>query len=102
VEDNHLKLIADALKTPEGVEKIKSIINSKCSPKICKIMNQVLSSMDSEGNSFEKYASIIREEFTDVYLDDFNNGDITKKELDEKINNLHWTYLQVLDEEISP
>jgi lipoate-protein ligase A len=96
---NHLKLIASALQTPDGIERIKTFIEANCSPQIVKIMDEVINSMEMEEDIvFERYASKIREEFTDIYLDEFNRDEITKEELDKKINNLHWTYLQVLDE----
>ena len=100
MENNQLELIAQAMANPESREFIRTFIQKRCSKKISSVMMKMLDSPDGvNGDLLKEYAQIIKEEYTDVALDEYSSGKISKEELQKKIKDLEFDYCEMLSEQ---
>jgi hypothetical protein len=100
MENSQLQLIAQAMENPESRELIKTFIQKQCSKKVSTVMIKMLDNPDGVNEElFKEYAQIIKEEYTDVALDQYSSGEISKEELEERIKDLEFDYFEMLSQQ---
>ena len=100
MESNQLELIAQAMENPESRELIRTFIQKRCSKKVSSVMIKMLDNPEGISEDlFKEYAQIIKEEYTDVALDEYSSGKISKEELQNKIKSLEFDYCEMLSEQ---